>query len=238
MSISSSMQRLLRKRKIRREKPHVWDIQPAKACYIQNYKVATRSIRHAISHYILAEKGKDTDYGDISLETVRSLSKQHSSFLSPTEIRKNYPDHFVFTFVRNPLHRLYSCYKNKLVDAHQKGLPDRFGIYGITPEMSFDQFVRIIADVPDEDADRHFRSQHWFVNSNGKSIADYVGKLESLDDGWATLEDRFGLPSLPHKNKSNNKASDPMQHYSEEIHRIASERYRQDIEQFHYQDCI
>lgn len=238
MNLSKAIHDFRLRRKILREKPHVWEIPAAKACYIQNYKVATRSIRHAIVRHILMERGENLDYDQIPLELVNKFDKEVSSFRSPTEIRKLYPKHFVFSFVRNPLSRLYSCYSNKLIDADKKGIPNRFSHYGITPDDSFERFVHKIADIPDCHADRHFRSQHWFFNSNGTSIADYVGKIESLNDDWQTLTARFGFPPLPHKNKSLNKSPDPRQFYTKETLAITAERYRQDIEQFGYSAAL
>jgi hypothetical protein len=238
MNLSKSIHKFRQRRKILREKPHVWEIPSAKACYIQNYKVATRSIRHAIARHILKEQNDIREYDQIPLELVRQLDKKVSSFYTPAKIRKLYPEHYIFTFVRDPLARLYSCYSNKLIDAHRKNMPNRFAHFGITPENSFDEFVRIVADIPDKNADRHFRSQHWFVNDGDKDITDYVGKLENLREDWQYLIDKFGFPELPHKNKSLKKTANPREHYSSEIYKIAQERYRQDIEQFGYQDNI
>lgn len=237
MNIPEIIHQFRRRRKVLREKSHFWDIAPAQAGYIQNYKVATRSIRLAIARYLLAQRGEVREYDEIPLEQVRALDDQVGSFLTPTKIRKRYPDHFIFTFVRDPLARLYSCYSNKLIDSHQKGLRNRFERYGITPECSFDDFVRIIADVPDREADRHFRSQHCFVNdAQGIPVTDFTGKLEYLHRDWQHLADRFGFPELPHQNKSPKSTVPPRERYSRESLLIAQERFRQDLEQFGYAD--
>lgn len=114
---------------------------------------------------------------------------------------------------------------------------DKVATRSIRPAIvrhSFEEFVRIVADVPDRQADRHSRSQHSFLNSNGTCIADYVGKMESLNEDWQTLSNRFGFPSLPHNNQSLKNPTDPRQFDTWETLTIAAERYRRDDEQFGY----
>ena len=238
MSIRSQIKDLRIRRKMRREKPHLWTIPTAGVAYVQNYKVATRSIRLALGKYLLEQDGTDLTYDDISKQMMLSLRKTHSGFYTIGKYKSMNPDISTFTFVRNPLARLYSCYVNKITDRKVSGGKDEFAHWGITLDTSFENFVRIIADTPDEAADRHFRSQSWFVSNGDELVVDYIGKLESLSDDWKTLQERHGFPSLPHINKSTPSKTHIRDRYTKETYAMALSRYEKDIELLGYTEDV
>ena len=58
---------------------------------------------------------------------------------------------------------------------------------------------------PDEEAEKHFRSQHTFLSDlNGDIIVDFVGKFERLDDDLRTVCRHMGVEysGIPHLQKS------------------------------------
>jgi hypothetical protein len=58
--------------------------------------------------------------------------------------------------------------------------------------MSFDEFVRAVAAIPDEEADDHFRSQQTFVtNACGTIAIDSVGWFETLAHDFQRVSGRY-----------------------------------------------
>ena len=68
-------------------------------------------------------------------------------------------DYFRFGFVRNPWARLYSCYRDKILGPTLRDQQFILGHFGFTPGMAFADFVRGVAEIPDEEADGHFVGQ-------------------------------------------------------------------------------
>ena len=103
-------------------------------------------------------------------------------------------------------------------------------------DMSFAEFVEAVADIPDRISDIHFRSQHTFLYHHGACMVDYVGRFECLERDWDMLMEKFGLPQLPHQNRS--RHVDYRQAYTPQLAAIAAKRYARDIELFGYSDEI
>jgi hypothetical protein len=62
-------------------------------------------------------------------------------------------------------------------------------VYGraFSLQMGFPEFVRAVAAVPDERAEKHFRSQTRFLFREGRPLVDFVGHLEHFDEDWAEV---------------------------------------------------
>ncbi|BDS08460.1 hypothetical protein NT6N_35000 [Oceaniferula spumae] len=246
MNFKTWLKHYRKRRKIQRVKPHFWHLPAADGGqglgYIQNYKAGTRSIRQAAALYLMKQlpenEGREITYDEVTEDVVERFDKLNSGFYLPNTIRQKWPDLPIFTFVRNPLSRLYSCYANKVLDAGKSGGKLPFEALGVTADMSFDEFVQIVATIPDERAERHFRSQAWFLSADGKLITDYIGKIERFNEDWEELREKFGMPPSPHNNRSSMGKADFSTFYSKESYRLATERYRGDIELFGYQNDV
>ncbi len=59
-------------------------------------------------------------------------------------------------------------------------------------QMDFPAFVRAVAAVPDERAEKHFRSQTSFLYRDGRRLVDFVGRLEDFEERLGG-----GLPAHP-----------------------------------------
>lgn len=242
MSFTNWLTNYRKHRKVKRVKPHFWHIPSMDGQsglgYIQNYKVGTRSIRQALTLYLIQQESGSsefkTTFDDLTDDMVEKCDKEHSGFHLPADIKKRWPDYFIFSFVRHPLSRLYSCYSDKVVDAAKRGGRFPFAPWGVTPETTFDEFVKIVAATPDHKSERHFRSQTWFLSENGRLITDFIGKIENFQEDWKELQNRFELPSPPHNNRSSGGKSDPGSHFSRESRNLAVERYRRDFELLGY----
>lgn len=121
--------------------------------------------------------------------------------VSYAELRRRWPNMFVFTFVRDPLSRLASCYRSKV---ERKGRPDAHKpLEGMGPETPFADFVDHVARRADRRANIHYRSQASILTHRGDVAPDFVGRFEDLREDWdrlrALLADRGGprLHDLP-----------------------------------------
>jgi hypothetical protein len=88
-----------------------------------------------------------------------------------------------FTFVRDPVARLLSLHKEKVM----QGLHPPLGRIGVRQGMDFDSFVSILAGVPDAEADDHFRAQSALMAEDGEVCADFVAPVERIDQVMPVL---------------------------------------------------
>ena len=104
--------------------------------------------------------------------------------------------------------------------------------------MPFAEFVEAVSEIPDEEADPHFCSQYPTVcDPEGRIMADFVGRFESLREDFAVVSQKIGAPALelPHRLKSWSRESRPYTaFYDERLRKLVAERYERDIETFGY----
>ncbi|PKG98755.1 sulfotransferase family 2 domain-containing protein [Paraglaciecola sp. MB-3u-78] len=120
----------------------------------------------------------------VASSTIKSLflnSIPNSEFLlttSYTQFAKQYSDKYgycKFSFVRDPVERLYSCWQDKI--SNNKRFADIFIITrfkGLYPDMPFESFVKWLCsdNGKDECADRHWKSQSKLLSSGNPTFDD------------------------------------------------------------------
>ena len=216
--------------------PEYFVFDDRRIVYISIPKVACTSIKLAI------EGGraeiKSSDEGAMSIHKKLTSRCAHS-------LNRHTAGYFVFAFVRNPFDRLVSCYEDKVrkpvqhngqyffsSDYNKVFLKKLLGA-AFHADMSFDEFVRLVARIPDIIADGHFKSQYSSLYRNGRRVPHFVGKFENLIDDWQRLADKFGFPGLTANNRT--KRLHWMDYYtSRETIRVVGERFQSDIESFDY----
>ena len=205
---------ILRKRSKRSGRIVVWDSH--RLVYIRVPKSANSSIRKSIAGGV-------------------------ESRVDITRLDKLYPDYLTFSFVRNPWSRMVSAYTEKIrvegtteekfVGGVHRGLLKMDP--GFRVGMSFEEFVEMTCSFSDEKADKHLRSQCWFLVRNGKVVADFVGRIENMQEDWQRLAERAGFSeSIGHWNKS--RHGHYTEFYDDRLSRLVGERYRNDVETFGY----
>ncbi len=107
-----------------------------------------------------------------------------------------------------------------------------FGVF--EAGMSFERFAREVAQIPDEEAEPHFLSQHKFiVNREGTLIVDFLGSFETLDKDFDVVRQRIRAPvELPHLLRS--QRGHYRDYYSPDLADIIGDRYSEDIARFRY----
>ncbi len=181
-----------------------------------------------------------------SAPTNRHISLRNLEYPSETndKINSNFHHYFKFCFVRNPWDRLVSCYLNKILSKSRtdyyfkNGIPRTFFKYGeaFHSEMPFEEFVDAICNIPDEDSNNHFKSQHKFVSdSNGEPLVDFIGKFEKMEEDFSHICRKLNIKKIELPRIRINRNRKPYQYYynKETIEKVRK-RYSKDIEMFGY----
>lgn len=208
-------------------------IEPHEAVYIEIPKVACTSIKVALARMLSVDLVEGNPHVSDFPSTEYNLSK--SGYL--------YPGLFSFAFVRNPWDRLVSCYRDKIcleVDGFTRstirpGIADCLARFdSLLPSMSFDEFVRAVASIPDSAADDHFRSQYTFVsNLSGEVAVDFIGRYESIVEDLSSIQRHVGMElSLPWLQAASSKHY--RDYYDSPSRNIVADRFGTDIELFEY----
>lgn len=162
----------------------------------------------------------------------------------PMEDLYKFRDYYWFAFVRDPIDRLASCYKNKILDSprtdqwYKRGIARGFANKGgaFYAGMSFTDFALAACDISDRDADKHFRSQHHSLPIVDDSIdLDYLGRVETLEADLKAILKALDVEvrSIPHLLKTNKELPKENDLQANIIDRIKS-RYRRDYELLGY----
>lgn len=147
---------------------------------------------------------------------------------------------FVFSFVRNPFVRAFSCYRDKI--NRPTPVRERFCLkYGMDrrQEISFVEFLETICTSHPCDEDQHWRVQAHNVMVGAVPI-DFIGNLEHYDEDIEDVRLRIGLSAKGEvKNAYKLKSETVMKKsFSDASIRLVLEKYREDFETFGYGEDI
>jgi len=187
--------------------------------YLVNPKVAQTTITNTAGNPIKKEYSslQEGDYG----HKTRTLTADEQSG-------------YLFTFVRNPYARLYSCYRSKLIaDKVKYNRPYGdfdFYLFGyISRDEGFATFVRKITKIPYRLADRHFKPQHFALYTDNTLPIAYVGRFENLQDDFEPVRTAYDLDPLPHLNPSKTTVEDWRDAYTPELIDLVASYYEADL---------
>lgn len=127
--------------------------------------------------------------------------------MTAAQMYRRYPNIFVFSFVRDPLSRLASCYRSKILKPAELSLGLRRE--GLAKGVSFPDFVRHAAARPDWKCNIHYRSQATILRHKGAVTPAFIGRFETMQDDWRRLQEmvqaRTGanLPDMPERSTKN-----------------------------------
>jgi chondroitin 4-sulfotransferase 11 len=211
-----------------------------KAIYIPIYKVACSSIKSVLAGLLNLNVVKNPHlikYPTINIEQIDS---------------KKYNDYFKFGFVRNPWDRAVSCYLDKIARSKEftnyymtNGVFNDFLKYGVFKGgMNFSDFVKAVSNIPDEEADKHIRSQHIPLMDKKEIVVDFVGRFEQIDSDFAHVCKKIGVKNIKLQKKNSRQGKiytfpdikkDYKEYYDEESKELIRKRYKKDIEMFWYE---
>ncbi len=231
-------QQIYRNYKASTQKPKIWYLSDIDLVYLQIPKIASTSVTRSLSKFVLEQHGSKMDIDQVGRQQVREVATNCSHHSSTKLTAAKYKTAYKFSLVRNPLERLWSCYKNKVLDPYHNNGENIFWNHGITLDMSFDEFVHCVATIPDNKINRHLKSQCWYLYDQNQCLADYIARFETLSNDWLTLVTKFGLPNLPHANPSSTQKQSYKDSYSKPTAQLAFNRYKRDVEVLGYNDDI
>lgn len=179
--------------------------------YVENAKVACTAIKQALFPEI--------DHTAVGQDRFHEILRSKASFAPP---RGEAAQYLHFSFFRDPLTRLQSCYRDKIRhDGASRGssifslrfhraLFAVFGGVDVTrPDLGFAEFADGVVRIPDRLRDRHVMSQAPILRAVTSAERHFVGRQESLADDWARLAARTGLPPLTDLNRTHRNGAAP-----------------------------
>lgn len=214
----------------------IWLLEPRLA-YLRVPKAANSSIRAALANRFELP----------SIEGMSAANDRYWAQLDNIDARIMTPrtfqhmpgtrDAWIFSFVRHPVARLYSCWNNKLIENEE--LTPGFVDMGLERGMDFADFIARVAELPDERCDIHVRSQASILTQNGRLVPHFVGRVEHLESDWehvcyeVKMRCQTDLGPLPHKNRRSNADEDANGELTPEIEQMIRGRFAQDFELFY-----
>jgi hypothetical protein len=145
--------------------------------------------------------------------------------------------YFKFTFVRNPYTRLVSAYEFLKGGGHPAWMSNqRFRDEVLSEYVDFSDFVLRWLKPRHRWPEPHFRPQHEFLELGGGLVMDFVGRVERIDDDFATVCERLGVQArLGRLNETREKHAALGTYYtSDAVERRVRDFYARDFELFGY----
>lgn len=144
--------------------------------------------------------------------------------------------YFKFAFVRNPWDRLVSWWRMIEQNAASGRQMTAFWRFILSRASSFEEFLtNCDEEYHDQDGSKWiFRNQLDYISDAGSVIVDFVGRFERLQEDFALISSRLGLPAMriPHVNRSEHMHYS--KYYSEATSALIAARFARDIEAFGY----
>lgn len=138
--------------------------------------------------------------------------------------QRQFNAYFKFGFVRNPWDRVVSLYER--IEARQ-----------MKNQMTFDEFVDWIqySSSTCVHSSPHRYQLDWFVDPNGKVLADFIGRFEKLETDWAFVGKKLGVAeTLPHS-RPNVRTRHYTEYYNARTREVIANKFKVDIEYFGYE---
>ena len=165
----------------------------------------------------------------LGLQVEKHFHKVNFPSLPRSELLAN-PDIFKFAFVRNPFDRLVSCYASKVRNCRDFARNEKWH------NLSFDQFVQRVCEIPNEQMDVHFRPQYTFITDDkGTLVVDFLGRIDRFDDDMKTIFSKTGFPdSLRVDHRGRSIREHYQKYYTKKSRKLVAERFAEDLQLFEY----
>lgn len=139
--------------------------------------------------------------------------------------------YFVFGFVRNPYERFFSAWEEHKV---QHDLPDTLDIN----EWAHQHLTH--ASIRFDWRYIHFCPQHYFFYRGKKCIADYIGRMETIESDWLCIQKSVGqaFPLGVHNAKRSSQNRLSLEQLSDATLVLVNDLYDRDFTLFSYEKLL
>jgi len=211
-------------------------------------KTGSVSVTHSLRRYDLGIKKACELTGGSPKHETQFMTTQYPYHITAAELKHKLGDRYAealtFTFVRNPWDRIVSFAHYGKRMRKEESFPCFIKrCLASSGKMPF--FSRLKPTGTRENVSRNSKScsesplpapqLSWVQDKNKKIIVDFIGRFEKLEEDYATVCNKIGIPvpKLPHANKSQHKHY--TEYYDDETREIITEAYKEDVEYFDYE---
>lgn len=157
---------------------------------------------------------------------------RHARIVAAQEMLPNeyFDGLFKFALVRNPWDLQVSSWHHLRRERPHlvEGLKDfeAFLRYKLDPERSYQYHIDTSIQL----------QRDYLVDLHGNLLTDFVGRYENLEQDFATICERIGIPErpLPHRRKATDRKADWRSYYSDGTAELVARSFAPDIETFGY----
>lgn len=188
----------------------------------------TISHRHRFMWFRVAKVATRTILGHLAANDVHPEVEHAMRLRYPTAL---FEDYFTFAFVRHPLGRFISAWRNKVVDHNYFEFDDAT----LARMQRIETFAHWTAEHDLSDlgvTDHHLALQSRLVDLGR---VDHLGRLETFDDDFAAVCARIGVAATPAvvRNQTSKNGVD-QDSASTELRTVVWDMYRRDFQIFGY----
>ncbi|WP_201220784.1 sulfotransferase family 2 domain-containing protein [Halochromatium roseum] len=195
--------------------------------YLSVPKVASSSISHALLRRC------PTAPDDVTEHSIIGKCLTHWRPASAPR-----PDLPVFTYVRHPIEKFISFYRDKFIKARSRGFElDALRQLGFTPEMGIDEVVSHMLTIPVRKMEHHAQPQHRILAPKRQYLANFTGQVEEIKNTWQYVK-KVSLTDFDITTARNSTAAAPDTSLSEESLAALVDYYADDFFLFGYTPSI
>ncbi len=134
--------------------------------YVSIPKVANTSIKIAIVKSLKILNPEDQNFIDQNPNLIHKVLKFH--FNNKIQIFSKDNSKVEFALIRNPIDRLVSFYFDKIIGNgwNQRVKNKIFPYFGFRPDMSLEDLISKVCEIPDQLSEIHFRSQSRIIKQS------------------------------------------------------------------------
>ena len=208
---------------------YLWNYSAKLNCvYIEVPKVCCTTIKAMMQAVEL-----DCSAGELSLAQIHN--REASPLLNfDSLVEAGIGDYRTFTFVRNPYTRIYSAYKDKLVDNQweKNRRAENLG-FSAEEDIPFLEFLRVIRDRSQQSMDIHWLSQSAILEDR---TIDFIGRFEQFDNDYYIIASALGLPPDTESRLTHSTVTGTsiLRRLCREAISIINEIYERDFSSFNY----